>query len=172
MQFILKFAFYFKKKVVKSYFTRRVRRNCGSCGKYLAANGKTLVTNKTFLGENANFNGMIISGDGSVNVGDNFHSGPECLIITHIHNYDNGKAIPYDNTYIHRDVVIEDNVWIGSRVIIMGGVKIGEGAIIQAGSVVVNDIPAFAIAGGHPATVFKSRNKKHYLKLKEKGCFH
>lgn len=37
-----------------------------------------------------------------------------------------------------------------------GGVTIGEGAIIQAGSVVVSDIPKYAIAGGSPAKVFKA----------------
>jgi len=105
-------------------------------------------------------------------IGNNFHSGPGCLIITQNHNYDNGNAIPYDNTYIYKDVKIEDNVWLGSRVIILGGVTIGEGAIIQAGSVVVGDIPACAIAGGHPAKIFKYRDKNHYYKLKKEEKFH
>ena len=62
-------------------------------------------------------------------------------------------------------------MWIGTNVIILGGVIIEEGAVIQAGSVVVNDIPACAIAGGHPAKVFKYRDKEHYLKLKQEGRF-
>ena len=85
---------------------------------------------------------------GSVVVGNNFHSGIECLMITQNHNYDHGKKVPYDDTYIYKNIVIEDNVWIGSRVIILGGVTIGEGAIIQAGSVVSKNIPKYAIAGG------------------------
>jgi len=93
-------------------------------------------------------------------------------MITHIHNYDNGKAIPYDDTYIYKDITIEDNVWLGDRVIILGGVKIGEGAIIQAGSVVVSDVPKYAIAGGHPAKVFKYRDIEHYEKLKTEKRFH
>ena len=68
--------------------------------------------------------------------------------------------------YIVKDVVIEDNVWIGTHVIILGGAHIGEGAIIQAGSVVVGDVPALAIAGGHPAEPFKYRDEDHYYKLK------
>ena len=67
------------------------------------------------------------------------------------------------------DVVIEDNVWLGNRVIVLPGVTIGEGAIIQAGSVVVKDIPKYAIAGGHPAKVFSSRDKDHYEMLKKEG---
>jgi acetyltransferase-like isoleucine patch superfamily enzyme len=105
-------------------------------------------------------------------IGDNFHSGEECLFITSIHNYDTGNAIPYDDTYIHRDITIADNVWLGSRVIVLGGVSIGEGAIIQAGAVVTKSVEAFGIAGGSPAKVFKKRNEEHYLRLKSEGKFH
>ena len=94
------------------------------------------------------------------------------MIISSIHNYDFGDAIPYDDTIISKDVVIEENVWLGNRVIILPGVTIGEGAIIQAGSVVVKDIPKYAIAGGHPAKVFKYRDINHYEKLKREGKFH
>ena len=129
------------------------------------------VTKNTILGKNVNFNGMRISGQGNVLIGDNFHSGTECMIITSYHNYDQGTKIPYDDTYISKDVRIEDNVWLGSRVIVLGGVTIGEGAIIQAGSVVVKDIPAYGIAGGHPAKVFKYRDIEHYNQLKKQGSF-
>ncbi len=93
-------------------------------------------------------------------------------MITQFHNYDHGKEIPYDDTYIYKDIDIGDNVWLGSRVTILGGVKIGEGVIIQAGSVVVSDIPEFSIAGGHPAKVFKKRDVEHYLRLKAQKKFH
>lgn len=95
-----------------------------------------------------------------------------CLMITQNHNYDKGNAIPYDSTYIFRDIQIKDNVWLGDHVMILGGVTIGEGAVIQAGSVVVNDIPECAVAGGHPAKVFRYRDKEHYWKLKQEGKFH
>jgi len=53
-----------------------------------------------------------------------------------------------------------------------GNITIGEGAIIQAGSVVVSDIPKYAIAGGDPAKVFKYRDIEHYEKLKKEKKFH
>ena len=84
----------------------------------------------------------------------------------------NGMKIQGTANVISKGVVIEDNVWLGNRVIVLPGVTIGEGAIIQAGSVVVNDIPKYAIAGGHPAKVFSSRDKDHYEKLKKEGKFH
>lgn len=153
------------------YYRWRVKRQVQSFQEPLKVNGKSRVTNKTILGKNVNFNGMIINGRGSVVIGDNFHSGTECQMITQIHNYE-GTKIPYDNTYLYKDVNIGDNVWLGNRVIVLGGVTIGEGAIIQAGSVVVKDIPECAIAGGHPAKVFKFRDKEHYYKLKDQGKFH
>jgi chloramphenicol O-acetyltransferase type B len=134
--------------------------------------GKTKLSRNTILNRNPNFNGMIVNGGGKVVFGDNFHSGNDCLIITGIHNYDHGNSIPYDETYIEKDVFIGDNVWFGSRVTVLGGVTIGEGAIIQAGAVVVKSIEACAIAGGNPAKVFKFRDKNHYYDLKSKGKFH
>ncbi len=125
----------------------------------------------TYLGRNTHFNGIKVIGKGRLTIGDNFHSGGECLIITEIHNFDSGQSIPYDRTYILKDVTIKNNVWIGSRVTILGSVTIGEGAIIQAGAVVVKDIPPYAIAGGNPAIPFKTRNIEHYEKLKSAEKF-
>ncbi|MDB6080336.1 MAG: lacA2 [Akkermansiaceae bacterium] len=156
----------------KRLFTWIARRSAGQGRENITANGYTKLTRKTRLGRNVHFNGMRINGDGNVVIGDNFHSGEECLFITSIHNYDTGDAIPYDDTYIHRDITIADNVWLGSRVIVLGGVSIGEGAIIQAGAVVTKSVEAFGIAGGSPAKVFKKRNEEHYLRLKSEGKFH
>ena len=139
---------------------------------YIKPYSNTILSSNTHLGKNCNFNGMVIRGSGKVTIGDNFHSGVEILLINSFHNYNNGTAIPYDSTIIHKDITIEDNVWIGSRVIITGGVTIGEGAIIQAGSVVTQDIPKHAIAGGHPAQVFKYRDIEQYNKLKNEKKFH
>ena len=158
--------------ILSFIFTFIVRLKCKQSGVKLKVNGFSIVSKKTILGSNVNFNGMKISGGGNVRIGDNFHSGKECLMISQNHNFNKGSKIPYDNTYILKDIFIEDNVWFGDRIIVLGGVRIGEGAIIQAGSVVVNDVPKYAIAGGHPAKVFAERDVKHYLSLKERNQFH
>lgn len=136
----------------------------------IAPYSNTQLNKRTHLGKNCNFNGLIIRGNGKVVFGDNFHSGPNILIITRNHNYE-GEALPYKG-YINEDVIIGDNVWIGARSIVLPGVTIGEGSIIQAGSVVASNIPKYAIAGGHPAQIFKYRNIEHYEKLKEQKKFH
>lgn len=160
-----------QRRIKRYIFTKLALRRVKDVKGPVFINGRSTFTKNTRLGSNVHFNGMKASGCGQLTIGDNFHSGEDCLIITQIHNYDHGESIPYDATYIGKDVVIEDNVWLGSRVIILGGVTIGEGAIIQAGSCVVNDIPKYAIAGGHPAKVFSQRNIEHYEKLKSEGKF-
>lgn len=160
-----------KKKVMKYIYTRTVKRQAMRYGKNLTVNYKSSVTSNTVLGDNVNFNGFRIEGNGNVTIGNNFHSGRDCLIIAQNHNYE-GEAIPYDSTYIKKDVVIGDEVWLGDRVIILGGVTIGDGAIVQAGSVVTKDVPYCAIVGAHPAKQFKTRDIEHYEKLKAEGKFH
>lgn len=155
----------------RKYCTALVRYKAKDVGENLRVNYRSSVTVRTQLGNNVNFNGMFIGGRGCCYIGDNFHSGRMCQIMTDYHNYDKGEAIPYDKTYIVRDVHIKDNVWLGNRVTILLGVTLGEGCIIQAGSVVVNDIPPMAVAGGHPAKVFKYRDIDHYNKLKLQKSF-
>ena len=159
-------------KLQKKIWTKFVKLTVGSHEGYIWANKYTKLTSNTHLKKYVNFNGLTIHGLGKVFIDSYFHSGIECLIITSFHDYDNGNAIPYDShKSIIKDVVIEQCVWLGSRVTILGGVTIGEGAIIQAGSVVVKDIPKYAIAGGSPAKVFKYRDKERYQRLKEEGKF-
>ncbi len=160
------------KRRIKTYMCKRnIKKTAKKVKGKLTVGGPSNVNENTILGKNVNFNGFKVRGDGRLVIGDNFHSGPGILLITRVHNY-KGEKIPYDETYIKKPIHIEDNVWIGARVIIVGEVKIGEGAIIQAGSVVVDDIPSCAIAGGHPAEVFEYRDKKHYKKLKKKKKYH
>lgn len=156
----------------REYFTSLNKWKLKSCGTELRVNRKSNLGCNTYLGDNCNFNGMDITGIGKVTIGNNFHSGKECLMITSNHNYDSGLKVPYDETIINKKITINDNVWIGTRVIILGGVELGEGCIIQAGSVVVKDIPPYAIAGGNPAEVFKYRDIEHYERLKSEKKFY
>ena len=55
------------------------------------------------------------------------------------------------------DTVVGNDVWIGYDALVMPGVHIGNGAIVAARAVVVKDVPAYAVVGGNPAQVLKSR---------------
>lgn len=150
--------------------TLSAKRVMGSYGKRLLVNHPCIFNGNVTVGDYCNFNGMQVLGGGKVHFGDYFHSGTDCMIITQNHNYE-GEMIPYDNTYIYKDVNIGECVWFGNRVIVTGNVTIGEGAIIAAGSVVCKDVPPLAIVGGNPAKVIKYRDKEHYFKLKAEGKF-
>jgi len=155
------------KKIKNIVFGFFVESKAVSIGKSLFVNSYSVVNRKTQLGDNVHFNGMKIRGGGAVVIGNNFHSGEECLMLTDMHNYE-GTCLPYDSTLIAKPITIEDNVWFGSRVTIIGSVTVGEGAIVQAGAVVVKDVPQLAIVGGNPAKVIKERNAIHYYQYKDR----
>jgi virginiamycin A acetyltransferase len=49
------------------------------------------------------------------------------------------------------------DVWIGDGAVVMPDVTVGHGAVIGANAVVTRDVPPYAIVGGVPARVLKSR---------------
>ena len=55
------------------------------------------------------------------------------------------------------DTVVGNDVWIGYDTLVMPGVTIGDGAIVATRSVVVGDVPPYAIVGGNPAKVLRFR---------------
>lgn len=60
-------------------------------------------------------------------------------------------------------ILVDDDVWFGENVLVLSGVKIGKGAVIAACSVVVKDIPPYAIVGGNPARIIKYRFSKEII---------
>ena len=112
-----------------------------------------------------------LDGSGGIYIGKCTIIGPKITIITANHKYESKSFLPYDNVMIRKKVTIEDYCWIGRNVMIMPGVHIGKASIIAAGSVVVNDINAYTIAGGNPAQIIKQRDKKIVDTLiKENKC--
>jgi acetyltransferase-like isoleucine patch superfamily enzyme len=78
----------------------------------------------------------------------------------------NGFSTVNNNTHLGYNVNFN-----GMKITGKGRCTIGEGAVIQAGSVVVKDIPALSVAGGHPAKAFKMRDIEHYNRLKDQKQF-
>jgi len=58
---------------------------------------------------------------------------------------------------VYGDIEIGSDVWIGQNVTLMGGISIGHGAVIAASSLVVKDVPQYALVGGVPSTILKYR---------------
>jgi len=64
-------------------------------------------------------------------------------------------------------VVIGANVWIGARAIVLKGVTIGDASVIGAGSVIIRDVPAFAVVAGNPARFIRWRFEESGRRLHE-----
>jgi virginiamycin A acetyltransferase len=55
------------------------------------------------------------------------------------------------------DTVVGHDVWLGYNALVLPGVTIGHGAVVAAASVVASDVPPYAIVGGNPARVIRTR---------------
>lgn len=171
--FLLKLTRFFS--LFKRYFyTFFFKIRCDSFAPEVKINGYSSISRgaKVKVKRGFSSNGISIRGFGEVELGRYTHTGQGCTIMLGSHDYDNGEAIPYGNKYTSKKVTIGDFVWLGSNVTISGNVNIGEGAIVAFGSVVVKDVPNFAIVGGAPAKTIKYRDIEHYMKLKAEGKFH
>lgn len=100
-----------------SFFCLRKIRH----GKNCKCNFPCHFSRNMTIGDNCHFNGFSVSGEGKITIGNNFHSGKHIRVLTSFHNWKDGDALPYDTTYVHKDVVIGDNVWLGESVMILGG---------------------------------------------------
>ena len=68
-----------------------------------------------------------------------------------------GKAIADSGKGLRHKVIVEDDVWIGHGAVLIAPCRVGRGSVIAAGSVVVDDVPRYAIVGGVPARKLKAR---------------
>ena len=153
--------------------TQILRWNAKQCGEHVGAARFPHIGSgvEIEIAEHACFNGFTATGCGRISIGNYFHSGTNVKIMLGSHDYDHGDKIPYGEKYMRKQVIIDDFVWLGSDVTISGNVHIGEGAIVAIGSVVVKDVPPYAIVGGNPAKVIKYRDIEHFQLLKAEGKY-
>ncbi len=59
-----------------------------------------------------------------------------------------------------KPVTIHDHVLVGANAVVIEGVEVGENAVVAAGAVVIDDVPANAVAAGCPAKIVKMRDAK------------
>lgn len=93
-----------------------------------------------------------------------FNHNYKTLSTYHIHHNILNEGRKKD-VYSSGPIEIGNDVWIGAQCVILSGAKIGNGAIIAANSVVNDEIPPYAIAGGSPAKVIKYRFDQETITL-------
>ncbi|MBE7047859.1 MAG: transferase [Ruminococcaceae bacterium] len=151
---------------------KKFRAFCGKmilakCGKNVNIEKGAVFSSKVQLGDNSGI-GINSHIGGTTYIGNDVMMGPECIIYTWNHKFDDVTTTMRGQGFQEeKPVYIGDDVWIGGRVIILPGVHIGSHAIIGAGSVVTKSIPDWAIAAGNPARVKKYRNNTENIKMEK-----
>ena len=91
------------------YYILKAKRTLRTHGVGLRVNNRCWLSQNIYVGRYCNFNGLYVNGGGKITIGNYFHSGIECMMITQNHNYE-GTAIPYDNTNVKKEINIGDCV--------------------------------------------------------------
>jgi len=121
--------------------------------KLTACNGDAFISigKRTTLGEQS-----LIYASCDVSIGDDVMIGPRLYIVDSQHGMSLGAKM---NQQIgtKKPVVVGNDCWIGANVTILAGVRIADGCVVGAGSVVIQDVPAFTVVAGVPARFIRTR---------------
>lgn len=145
----------------------------GKLGSYIRNSFYHLTMTKKTLNGTCHF-GTIFS-DPDVTIEDNVYIGPQCnigqcsigkdtLIASGVHILSGKNQHSFNDldTPIqqqggeYQKITIGKDCWVGNGALIMANV--GNQSIIAAGSVVINDVPDYAVVAGNPAKIIKQRN--------------
>lgn len=118
--------------------------------------GHAILRGELDLGDNVSVNPFACL-SGKLQIGNGVRIASHVSIVGFNHGFDDIDTPIFRQPLTSKGITIEDDVWIGANAVVLDGVRIGRGAIIAAGAVVSQDIPAYAIVGGVPARVLKSR---------------
>nr|WP_247741713.1 acyltransferase [Endozoicomonas sp. G2_1] len=116
-----------------------------------------ILENNVHIGEGAYFYTR-----GSIIIKEHAHLSRNVTIYSANHSYE-ANALPYDDKFSYKPVIIGRGVWIGRNVNILPGVKIGDGAIIGMGSTISSDVKPYEIVTSNPQKVVKKRDELRFL---------
>jgi acetyltransferase-like isoleucine patch superfamily enzyme len=121
------------------------------------------------IGDNSSINAYsVIYGTGGVKIGKGVRIATHTVIVASTHKYQRLDIPIYQQGWAAKGIQIEDGVWIGCNSAILDGVTVGHDSIVAAGAVVINDVPPYAIVGGVPAKVIRSRDD-HLVSSEQEG---
>lgn len=135
------------------------KRLLASCGEdvivknkcYFGNGSRLRIGNRSQLGQNARFHGLV-------SIGEDVVMGPDVVMMATTHEFsDTERTIISQGEGEEKEITIGDDVWIGTRAILLPGVTIGSHSIVGAGAVVTKSVPEYCIVGGNPAKVIKHR---------------
>jgi maltose O-acetyltransferase len=105
---------------------------------------------KLTLGNNVSINrGCILHAGGYLNIGNDVLIGPNVVIYSQNHCFNDMSRPIRSQGYITKEVNIGNNVWIAANCIILPGVTIGNNVVIGAGAIVTKDVNSNVILYGN-----------------------
>ncbi|WP_325228117.1 acyltransferase [uncultured Oscillibacter sp.] len=141
---------------------RQIRALCGKmilahCGKQVNIHSSAHFSAGLSLGDRSGLGDRSIA-DGTVTIGDNVMIGPDVKFFSRNHRTtDTDIPMIFQGFGEVRPICVENDVWIGAGVIVLPGVHIGQGAILGAGSIIREDVPAYAVVIGNPSFIVQYR---------------
>lgn len=118
--------------------------------------GSAYITGNVRLGHNCTVNPFATLRD-NVQTGDGVRIGTYACLIGSNHGFDRTDIPIWQQPMSSKGIKIGNDVWIGAHSTILDGVTVGDHAIIGGGAVVTKDVPAYAIMGGNPARIIRTR---------------
>jgi acetyltransferase-like isoleucine patch superfamily enzyme len=110
------------------------------------------------IGRNFHVNaGAYLYGRGGLTIGDHVMVGPNAVIVSSQHRWDDPRVPMVLLGHQLAPVTIGSDVWIGANAVVLPGVHVAEGTIVSAGAVVTQDTAPYTIVGGVPARVISER---------------
>jgi acetyltransferase-like isoleucine patch superfamily enzyme len=110
------------------------------------------------IGNNSNLGDYCFVGAaGGVRIGENVIIGQRISFHSENHIFERTDLPIKAQGTTQQGIIVEDDCWLGAGVIILDGVTVHSGAVVAAGSVIAQDVPPYAIVGGVPAKMIRSR---------------
>ncbi len=95
--------------------------------------------------------GAFIYGRGGLTFGDHVMIGPNAVIVSSQHRFDDPSVPMVFLGHAADPVTIGSDVWIGANAVILPGVRVADGTVVSAGAVVTRNTEPYSIVGGIPA---------------------
>jgi maltose O-acetyltransferase len=110
------------------------------------------------IGRNFHVNaGAFLYGRGGLAIGDDVMVGPNVVVVSSQHRYDDPRVPMVFQGHREAPVAIGDDVWLGANAVVLPGITIADGTIVSAGAVVTEDTRPYEIVGGVPARPIGAR---------------
>ena len=120
-------------------------------GSYVAAPLSGAALDRVTIGRNVFINtNCLLMARGGITIEDNVMIAANAQIISNNHDL-------YDRQILTcKPVLIREGAWIGAGATILPGICVGKHAVVGAASVVIEDVPDYAVVVGNPAQVLRT----------------